>query len=370
MYINLWDWFKASDEKARAANNTQRLQLKQIYRRGWDNIEIGRSDEARAEFERGYKLAQQLDEPWWELYFGNWICETITHKRQYIEALDVCMKQIVKMQHPRYQEHPHQAVIYYRLAQIYFAIDALGYEAEIDEALHTIENGMPLDRDTHQRVYFLRAAMPYKNEDWNTAYERLLEYLSCIEGDPFRQRSGYNLKADIHYARGELEDALASCKLREEVERRSKMATTSAYAVIWQGIFSRYLGNESDAAASYQRGMVEYANLKIAPDSDSEFYRLAALYHAIGNNLEEALALQDKELAIDKRSGSVDDEFYCRLNRCYLLNRMQKPLGEEVVELERLANQHRKPAFFLKKVEEVKQGRCYPYDWQIAERKA
>jgi hypothetical protein len=65
MYINLWDWFRSSERKAYAANDTQRLRLPATYYRGAQLLETNRYDEAIAEFEQGRALAHQLDELWW-----------------------------------------------------------------------------------------------------------------------------------------------------------------------------------------------------------------------------------------------------------------------------------------------------------------
>jgi hypothetical protein len=363
MYISVGDWLKESDAKARAANDTQRLQLRQIYRRGWNNVETRRLDEARAEFERGYKLAQQLDELWWECFFESWICSVVEGKKHYTEALDLRMKLVIKMQRPELKEHPLQARIFYSLAQLYYMIDALGYEDEIYQALDMLEKDILLDRDTHHRMYHLRAAIACENEDWDTAYEHIMLYLNLVDGNGFRQRSGYAMKADIHFTRGEIAYALEAEHRRELAARRARMWMSAAEAVMWQGIFTQYSGDSVKAAALYQRGLLEFEGLSV--ECDSTFYLIAAEYQTVCGNLDEAFAMREQQLQLVQESGSVDQLFYCRLYRCYLLNQMQKPLGNEIIELERLANQHRKAAFFLKKVEAVKQGRCYPYDWQI-----
>ena len=364
-YINLWDWFDQSERQAQLKGDTLRLKLPEMYRQGWRYVEAVRHDEAKAEFANAAVLAHQLGEDWWELFLEFWVCEVCLLQRNYIEALDRCAKMVTKMQRPHLKEHPYHAVIYYTLARTYYLIDALGYEAEIYQALATIESDIPLDLETHQRMFYMRAALPFENEDWDTAYSRLLEYLERVEGNDFRQRSGYTLKAEIHFARGELYEALVASQLREVVSRNSRMFKGIFYALMWQGILYRLLGKDTLAEMTVQRALRQFDSLKISVDTDSGYCSLLADYHEVCGNLDAALIMRDKHLLTVLDNGSLDSIFYAYLYRCYLLNRMGKPLGDDLAQLEHNAKQHRKPDFFLRKVDEVQQGRIARFDWQI-----
>jgi len=212
---------------------------------------------------------------------------------------------------------------------------------------------------------YLYVAMLVAREEWDNAYTKAQGFLDMIQDSAFRQRSAYDLLGQIHLARHELEAALEYHRLREQAGHVVEMLRDICYAILSQSICAAYLGRTAAATVLHQRGLQEYDSLQLERETDFEFYDLMAEYLEVCGKAQEALALRDKQLAAVQISGSLDAMFFCRLSRCYLLNRLQRPPGDDLTALRDLALQHRKPDYYLQKVAQIEQGRPARFDWQV-----
>ena len=362
MYIDNWLWYQQFEINALLTGHNEHLRLPECYRQGWRYIEAAQYDDAMLRFKEGLSLAQDFQLPMWEFFFESWVCEIHVLSSDYTAALETTAKLVAKSTRPEHSEHPCRAVVYFTLAWVYFYLDALGYKDDILAAMETLENEIPLDKETHQRSFFLRAELAFEQEDYATAKQFNDEYMSRVDGEPFRQSSGYGMQRALAYAKGDLNEAMQAIQLREQAARRAKLPTAAANSVLWQAIIARYSGDTGKAEALLQKGMSEYAVLNLP--KQSSYYFLLAVYHEARGDDEQALKLRDDELARAASSGSLNIEMQCRLNRLYLLNRMNYPIEAELQAAENCANKSRQPAFWLKKIEQAKSGQKTRYDWQ------
>lgn len=362
MYIDSWLWYQQFEINALLKGHSEYLRLPEYYRQGWRYIEAAQYDDAMLRFKEGLTLAQDLQLPMWEFFFESWVCEIHVLSSDYTTALEKTAKLVAKSTRPEHREHPCRAVVYFTLAWVYFYVDALGYKEDVLAAIKTLEHEIPLDKETHQRSFFLRSELAFEQEDYATAKQFNDEYMSRVDGEPFRQSSGYGMQRALAYAKGDLNDAMQAIQLREQAARRAKLPTASANSVLWQAIIARHLGDSGKAEALLQKGMSEYAVLNLP--KQSTYYFLLATYHEARGDTEQALKIRDEELIIARSSGSLNIEMQCYLSRLYLLNRMTCPIEDELQAAEICANKSRQPAFWLKKIEGAKGGQKVRYDWQ------
>lgn len=362
MYIDNWQWYHQFEMQALFKGKTDYLRLPECYRQGWRYIEAAQYDDALDRFREGLTLAQQFKLPMWEFFFESWVCEINILSSNYSAALENTAKIVAKSVRPEHNQHPCRAVVYFTLAWVYFYIDAIGYKEEILAAISTIENDMPLDKETHQRTFFLRSELAFEQEDYPTAKQFNDDYMSRVDGEPFRQSSGYGMQRALAYAAGNLSEAMQAVQIQEQVARRAKLPTASANAILWQAIIARYLGDNGKAEQFIQQGMSEYDALNLP--KQSSYYHLLANYHEARNDPEQALKLRDEELVVASSCGSLNIEIQCRLDRLYFLNRMSYPIETEVQAARECAEKSRKPNFWLAKLEKAKQGQKTRYEWQ------
>jgi tetratricopeptide (TPR) repeat protein len=362
MYIDNWQWYQQFEMSALLKGKTEYLRLPECYRQGWRYIQGAQYDEALGRFHDGLSLAQSFQLPMWEFFFESWVCEINILNSDYTTALENTAKLVAKSTRPEHKDHPCRAVVYFTLAWVYYYIDAIGYEKEILAALDTIEKEMPHDKETHQRTFYLRAELAFEQEDYQSAKQFNDEYMSRVEGEPFRQSSGYGMQRALAFARGDLPEAMQAAQLREQVARRATLLTAAANSVLWQGIIARCLGDVGKAEQLIQQGISQYSVLNL-PKQSGYYYLLAAYHEARGDD-EQVLKLRDKELQQASNSGSLNIEIQCHLDRLYLLNRLNCPIEAEYQAACIGAEKSRKPDFWLRKIGEAKAGQKVRYGWQ------
>ena len=364
MYIDPWQWFRDFQWQAIRDGNRHHLRLPEIYRSGWHYLETAQYDEAIPVFKEGIALSKEMQMPAWEFFFESWVCEVNVLAFNYQEALDWTTRLVAKSVRPEYQEHPCRPVVYFTLAWVYFYLDATGYEDDIIQALDTLESGMPLDEETHHRSIFLRADIAFEKEDFATARTFNDRYLNLVEGNSYREASGYNLLRAMAYIEGDLASALSNTRLRGKTAREAKLLNSAVNSILWEGVILHYQGEEAKASAMIQRGISEYEALNLSRKSD--YYHILAEYHTATGDYTQAMNLRDKQLKLAKQSGSLTSEFYCHLDRCYLLNRTGQSIIAELTSAENTARRSKKPDFFLQKLSPVRDGKTSRYSWQIS----
>lgn len=361
-YIDPWQWFFDFELDAIRNGKTAYLDLPRAYRRAWQYLERAQYPEALENFQEGLALALSLQLPAWEFFFESWISEVYVLKTDYRQALDATAKLVTKSLRPEHRDHPCRPVVYFTLAWVYYYLDAMGYESDILTALDAFgTDTMPLDEETHQRSFFLRAELAYEKENYALAESYNADYMRRVEGNPFRESSGYGMQRLIAYCKGDLQTALEAVHLRENAARMASLPSSVANSLLWEGVILRYLGETGKAESAILRGMGDYNALNLP--KHSAYYHILASYHEARGDFEQALSLRDTELELTIASGSLNIEFACRLDRSYLLNRMGKPIEAELAALKECANRSKKPEFYLQKAAAVEAGQKTRYSW-------
>ena len=115
----------------------------QVGREAWGHRE---SDPARAQalYEEGLRMAQQLAEPWWAMYYTQRrIQARMFWCDHFDDALGWAVESALEARKPQYASFPLLFSVYFKLVFGYASVDAAGYAAEIRQALHSLEHDVP-----------------------------------------------------------------------------------------------------------------------------------------------------------------------------------------------------------------------------------
>lgn len=364
MYIDSWRWYQDFQWQAIREGNREHMRLPQLYQTGWQYLEAAQYDQSIGIFKQGIELAREMQLPMWEFFFESWVCELNVLAANYKEALDWTTRLVSKSTRPEYEDHPCRAVVYFSLAWVYFYLDAIGYETEILQALDALENDMPLDEETHHRSIFVRAELAYEKENYAQALAISDRYMNLVDGNPFRETSGYGMQRAVAYAQGDIQTALRAVGLREQSSRDANLLNNAANSVLWEAVLCQYDGQADKAETLIKRGMDEYTALSLP--IQSSYYHILAEYETARGNYSTALEYRDQQLLLAIASGSLSTEFYCRLDRCLLLNRIGQDATDALQATEATAKRCRKPDFFLAKIAAVRAGQKTRYAWQAS----
>jgi tetratricopeptide (TPR) repeat protein len=363
MRTDLWGWFNRYAAQAYLEAHPLKQAMVQVYDMGWQALRAERPEDALGHFAEGFEIAQQLNQPCWELFFDYWSTETLVfYQSNYHLGLDRAIKMGARAHQDRYLSCPVRARAYYTLMYVYFAMDAVGYADKVRETIAFMEREIPLDDDTHHRMQYTRSSLAFALEDYELCEQEIQHYLSITIGNPHRQSGGYNTLYRIAYARGNLQDAFNHLYQSEKNARHASLQNSVANALLSQAICAIRLGQTERAAELHQQGLAHYQrfNIKQLPS----YYNAVCEYLELAGETEEVIHLREKELSNINEFGSIDYTAYAHLEYCRLLGRLSKDIVDALQASYQAASKLLKPQLFLDKLKQLEAGNYYKYDWQ------
>ena len=138
--------------------------------------------------------------------------------------------------------------------------------------------------------------------------------------------------------------------MRERSERRSDLLRTRASALIWLAVAGRATRDERKAVRSFQQGTRWLEGL----DSRDEICADAlARYHELGGDLEAALGIRDRELAVVTRKGMLHRACRVEIERYRILSRAGTLTPADAGKAKDAAARMRVPDWYLEKLARV-----------------
>lgn len=350
-YVPLWEWLYDFRRQAEAAGDWERSRLVSVHHQAWEILEKN-PEHALALYQQGAETARQLREPCVELFHEYWAAEMILfYLARYQEALDFTTKLVTKASQPQYKHCPICARVYITLIATYFNIDALGYEAEIQHMLEYMEEQLPLDDDTHQRLQGYRTRLWLELDDYPKAEEAGLKYLSMIVGNAYRETDAYGLLTHILYLHGRNDKAMDYAVLYEQKARVARKLSSQADSQLWQALFYRKNADEETAQQLFRRGLVQDSTLGV--EKGGEYYDMRCRFYEAGQEYEKSLAMRDEQISKLANTTGQAVVFDAHRKRCLVLRHMGK-LTPDDLEVARAATQQLKhPEKYLPKLDEL-----------------
>lgn len=363
MYIDLWGWFWTEEGKAHQNRDPVILRLVELARQGWAYRRSAQSQMMLTCFEDGAKLAQAQSNPCWELFFTYWACSTLFY---HVNDLQKALEQTVKLTSRAHQEQyspcPIRSRIYFLLADIYYEIDVFGYEDEIRESMDYLEQHIPMDEDTHFRLLHHRADIHFLYERYDAAFEGVTHYMAKAQHNDFRMRSAHQLLRAIAYARGELRIAHDHTLQAEHYARMIQSHVDVGIALFWQATLHKRQGNDAAAQQVYLQGVGIYTQHELPRWPD--YYNAICDFLEISGEHERAIQLRQQQLAEYSEYGSLFYLGWGHLQYCRLLGRLGQDSEQALISAYQLADAMQKPQHYLMKLQKIKDGNYFQYDWQ------
>lgn len=363
MQSDLWGWFNRYAAQAALEGHPLKIRMPQLYDLGWEALRAEKPEEALGYFEEGLRIAYLLDDPCWDLYFDYWAAEThIFYQNNYQIGLDHAIKVAARAHQERYKTCPVRGRVYYTLMYVYYAMDAIGYEDKIREMVAYMEDEVPLDDDTYQRIQYTRASLAYALENYREAEDLIQAYLNITLGNAHRQSGGYNMLRQIAYAEGKIQAAFDYGFQAEQKARWSRLQSSVASALLWQAVCAQRLGQVERAALLYQSGNAHHERyqLKRLPS----YYNAVCEYLELAGHKEEALALREEEIQNIPQVGSIDYIADAQLQLARLLGRMGRNYQAILTKAYEISHSLLRPERYLDKLKSVEAGDFYEYSWQ------
>ncbi|MGB1286889.1 MAG: hypothetical protein ACPG7F_10180 [Aggregatilineales bacterium] len=347
----LWEWFDACELAAIRDNDPDRQRLAQIHHQFWENAEHNPQYTLMLT-EQGIALARDLGEPWWELFHGYWRGEVLLfYLDKMTLALDAAVELMTKIRQPGYQNCPVNSDIQRLLIDAYVFIDPTGYEEKIITGIEYMEAHSDMDEDTRRLLHSRRVDLAEAHDNYDEAIEHAIVLLGMSQGDNYRQTHAYRMLAYCAYRNLDFVQAQLYNQEMVHHARIRNIQGSIAMAHLWTAYFEQRAGRDNTAELFYKQAMTRMMGLGASPGSD--FYDIACAYHELCGNLDDALEIRDKQLAVLSGKGAWHDEALCYLARCKLLKSMKKDLTTEMTTARLHFKKLQKPALYLERLERI-----------------
>jgi hypothetical protein len=362
MYVSLWHWFNEYEDRAYLEQNADKQSLPQTAYKAWGYLRNVQPDLALVTFERGLKIAQKLNEPMWELFFGLWCCEILVyHKDDMKAAQDYTIRVVTRAHQPRYEPFPViRSQVFFVLSNLYFMIDPFGYAAEIRDLLDFTEEAVPMAQDTHLRILSIRSALEFEHQEYDKSRQSTLAYLSLAQGNLRRMAGAHERLAAIAYAEGDIPSALAHAEQHEQLSQREDDKDDVALSQLWQAVFLQHEGMETQARLKHTQGARDFVRMGYV--KRAAYYDAVCAYLELTDKADEALQFRQTQLA--EKQHSIVHIAKAHLQICRLLGRMGQPLTDALAEARKIIPDMRKPDWYKAELKAIEANEYHEYKWQ------
>ncbi len=354
--MSVWDWIHEYSAEAEARGDRERLQLTWIFHDAWDLRETDTA-QAAAILEDGRRLAQSLDEPRWVLFYEHWLLQLGRFfQRDYRGILDRAVKAALEARKPAFADLPQRICLQEDLVGIYAAIDPLGYEEMIAQALDYMENQATTGLECRHCVQGCRTIFELDRGRMDAARASGLRALALAEDVDSEHYKG-NACTDlclIAFRSGDYTGLHEWACAAEEIARRLDRKAALAEALLWQAVAARKAGDEPAACRLGGNAVARMARLS-APPAGAYFDALAAFYE-LGDSLDLALRTRDRELETLAGRGRLADECAAHVERCRLLARLGKLTEADLAAARESAGKLRKRQKYLEEIARIAAG--------------
>ncbi len=351
---DLWGWIDNFYRDAIFNGDSQRMRLATMHYDAWKLFESD-PDQALSILDEGMRLAEDLGELWWRIYYTYWRTEAfVFYIGDLNKGLDNAVRTAVEIRKPEYQGFPGTGRAYRVLLDSYVFRDPIGYEDKINETIHTMEHDIPLDLDTRCLLQARRSQMANILEQYDRAQEEALIYLNMCEHSAFRLMHAYEILCDLAYRCEDYYQAIGYAMEMDEQSRRCRKKSGTVVSYEIRATLARIRGNEGDALKFYRQKLAHEASLGTKRGSFS--YDLMCRFHELAGDVDKAWALRERQFTEIEGKGFFHAEVWVRILRCRLLGRMGKPVEEELSETYKSIENLLKPESFIKKIKRIESG--------------
>jgi hypothetical protein len=358
--MSVWDWIIEFNNQAEAKGDRDRLRLLQTYENA-SRFAKTDPDVMLGLLAEGKALAQQLDEPWWVLFFDHWRLQALLHfKYDYREVMDIAVQATLEARKPQYAELPQRVCLHEDLIYAYVGTDPEGHADRITQALEYMRQQVGPELDCRFCVQGCCAQFALQRRRLDEAQAASLQMLAMTDAERNRATADHyalDAYADlcaIALERGDWDALKEWAGAGEETARRRDKQLELAKFLAWRAVLERRAGNE-DAARRLLRGATSRAaRLKAVPGEP--YYDALCAYHEQGGEPGAALTVRDQELTAVAGKGRLTHEVRCRLKRCRLLAEMGLPLEDDLRAAREAAARLRHPEKYVEEIDRLERS--------------
>ncbi len=190
--MNIWTWIHNFEIQAAANGDRARIRLSQLHGEAYSHRQND-PDVMLDLLEEGRRLAIQLREPWWVLFYEHWKLETlIYYKDDYREVIDLGVRATLELRKPIFDNYPLRFGIYCNLVAAYLCVDPRGHESAIRDAIAYLRLQAPPEGGDRYLLQARRHWFAYEIGQLEEAHTLAMEELAMADSDPDRHTARHH----------------------------------------------------------------------------------------------------------------------------------------------------------------------------------
>jgi len=354
------DWINECRRKALAEGDRSRQRLHDLHYRAWDFRETDPA-QALALYDEGSRLAQQLNDPWWRLFYDNWRVNTLLFwMHDFRRGLDLAVKNELDVRHTTFAQFPGRFSTHFNLVDAYIGVDPEGYRERIDEALNYLEREIPREGQPVYRLLKSWCSFALGTLQLDLVQQKAVALLNQADRDFNRYNAAFHctfaygqltLQA---YERRDWEATTEWVRLGCATANSSQSEGAQSEFILWEALLTRQRGEEDEAQKIKRRAVTRMNRLASPPGRN--FRDALCGFHELGGEWDKILRVRRLELQDLINTGLLDAECRCRVRICHLLAKLGQPLADELAQARRATESLKKPQRYLAELDALAQG--------------
>jgi hypothetical protein len=359
--MSVWDWIMEFTAAAQNRGDQQRLRLLPIFENASQfatkdpDVMLGLLAEGRA-------LSDQLNEPWWVLFFDHWRLQALLHfTYDYRQVLDLAVRATLEARQPKYVLMPQRLCLHEDLIFAYVGTDPAGHAERIEQALDYMQLEVGPDLECRYCVHNCCSEFALQRGRLDEAEAACIRLLALTDAEPDRSTAqhhavdAYSDLCAVAFARGDWDALRGWATLGEETARRRRNKQLElAEFLAWRAFLERRWGHENLARRLCQAAISRLSHIKALPNEN--YHDALCAYHEQGHDLENALRARDEELRSIAGKGRFLHETRCRVKRCRLLALLGRLQDADLVAARAVAGQLRFPEAYIAELDRLASG--------------
>ena len=181
--MGVWDWINEFNAQAEERCDRNRVRLRQLYESA-SNYDRSNPDVMLGLLAEGRALAQQLDQPWWVLFFDHWRLQALMHfKYDYRAVRDLAIQATLEARKPQYAQLPQRLCLHEDLIFAYVGTDPEGHAEQIQQALDYMRQEVSTDLECRFCVQNCRSEFAMQRGKLDEAEAASLQLLAMTDAE-------------------------------------------------------------------------------------------------------------------------------------------------------------------------------------------
>jgi hypothetical protein len=352
---SVWDWF---EDKSRDRKDGKTQELRDWFYKASRLVERD-PEAALSALDSGKKLAEELDEKAWVLFFEHWRLQGLLHYKKNLNGLRELASRIATISRSdEFKNFPQRVCLHEDLVNAYMLSDSTGDHHIIEDALRFIETEAAPDIECRFCLISMRAEFDFERGKIDEAEQHARKLREMSENTERGRNHHYFASAsatlcEIGFRKNDVRLIAEASREGELAARASNNLRDVATLTAWQAAVGKHpnapYAFKLNANKRFQLATDTMRHVGSLPNDD--YYDALAAYHEWSGDIDKAVKTREEQLGKLEGMGKLKRIAEAKIERCRLLKSQGALTPELLGDAREAANKLANPAAMLEKIE-------------------